>query len=81
MDFHIDNNNNCHDLADWTLEAVRKSPEGISKKEIIKQLPDFPSDYIEEGFRIATEDKEILSIVLENGEEGYKINPDFFDVD
>lgn len=70
-----------HDLADWTLKAVRKSPEGISKKDIIKQLPDFPADYIEEGFRIATEDKEIIPIMLENGEEGYKVNPDFDEED
>jgi len=70
-----------HDLADWTLEIVRKSPEGISKKDIIKQLPDFPADYIEEGFRIATHDKEILLIVLKNGEESYKINPEFYDED
>ena len=35
-------------------------------------------DYLKEAFEIATEDNEILPITLENGDEGYKINPEFY---
>jgi len=67
-----------HDLADEILKTVRESPEGISKKDIIKQLFMSAPDYLKEAFEIATEDNEILPIALENGDEGYKINPEFY---
>jgi hypothetical protein len=66
-----------HDLAHGILKAVRASPEGISKIDIIKQLFRSDPDYLKDAFEIATEENEILSIVLDNGEEGFRINPDF----
>ena len=66
-----------HDLAHSILEAVRTSPDGISKKDIIKQLFRSEPKYLEDAFDIATDENEILPITLDDGEDGYKINPDF----
>lgn len=70
-----------HDLAHGILEAVRASPEGISKKDIIKQLFMDEPDYLKDAFRIATEENEILPVVLDGGEEGYRLNPTFHEED
>jgi len=70
-----------HDLAHGILEAVRAAPEGISKKDIIGQLFRSDPDYLKEAFAIATEENEILPITLENGEDGYRINPEFYEED
>jgi hypothetical protein len=48
-----------------------------SKNVIIKQLLMSDSDNPKDALKIATEESEILSIVLENDEEGYHLNPDF----
>ena len=66
-----------HDLADEILKTVRESPEGISKKDIIKQLFMDDPEYLKEAFEIATEENEILAITLDDGEEGYRLNPEF----
>lgn len=66
-----------NDLAYDILKAVRASPEGISKKDIIKQLFMDDPKYIADAFEIATEEDEILPITLEDDEDGYRLNPDF----
>ncbi len=38
-------------------------------------------EYLKDAFEIATEEDQILPITLENGEEGYCINPDFDEED
>lgn len=68
-----------HDLAHGILEAVRSAPEGISKKDIVRQLFRSDPDYLKEAFAIATEENEIVPITLENGEDGYRINPEFYE--
>lgn len=68
---------NTHSLANEILKAVRASPEGISKKDIIKQLFMDDPDHLKDAFEIATDEDEILPITLDNGEEGYRLNPDF----
>jgi hypothetical protein len=66
-----------HELADGILKAVREAPEGISKKDIIEQLFMDDPKYLDHAFEIATEEDEILSIILDSGEEGYKYNPEY----
>lgn len=34
-------------------------------------------EYLKDAFEIATEEDEILPITMKNGEEGYRLNPDF----
>ncbi|MFX1417019.1 MAG: hypothetical protein ACFFC0_09410 [Promethearchaeota archaeon] len=70
-----------HDLAHEILEAVRAAPEGISKKDIIRQLFRSDPDYLNEAFAIATEENEIVPITLKNREEGYRVNPEFYEED
>jgi hypothetical protein len=69
--------NEVHDLASDILEAVRASPKGISRSDIIKALPESPPDYYTDAFEIAADENEILPIELPNGEQGYRLNPDF----
>jgi hypothetical protein len=38
-------------------------------------------EYLKDAFEIATEEDEILPITLENGEEGYRPNPVFYEED
>jgi hypothetical protein len=66
-----------NDLAEDILKAVRGTPEGISKNDIIKQLFTDDPKYLADAFEIATEENEILSVTLENGEVGFRRNPDF----
>jgi len=33
--------------------------------------------YVNEAFSIALDDDEIIPITLDNGEEGYRLNPEF----
>ena len=66
-----------HDIASEILRAVHAFPDGISKKDIIKQLFMDDPQYVNEAFAIATSEDEILPITLENNEEGYHFNPDF----
>jgi hypothetical protein len=74
---------NVIDLESSILEAVRASPDGISKQDIIKQLFTQDPEYVEKAFQYATDEEvnEIIPVVLENGEEGYKINPKYFQED
>lgn len=68
-----------HELADGILKAVREAPRGISKKDIIEQLFMDDPKYLDHAFEIATEEDEILPIILDTGEEGYRYNPEFAD--
>jgi len=63
------------DLADLIIETVRKSEERISKEEIIDQLPDFPSNYINDAFATVIGDKDIELIEEKDGVEWYRLSP------
>ncbi|MHA2064144.1 MAG: hypothetical protein ACXABY_07160 [Candidatus Thorarchaeota archaeon] len=41
----------------------------------------FDSDYLKDAYSIATEEKEIVPITLKNGEEGCRVNPEFYEED
>ena len=41
----------------------------------IKTLPESSPDYYAEAFEIATEEDEIIPVKLEDGVEGYRLNP------
>ena len=71
------------DLESEILKAVKNSPDGISKKDIVKQLFMTDPEYVDTAFRFLTEfdEKEIIPIKLDNGEEGYRLNPAYYDED
>lgn len=66
-----------HDLASDILNAVRASPEGISREDIIAALPESSPDLYTEAFEIAIEEDEIIPVKLQGGVEGYRLNPEY----